>query len=81
MWVALHASGCALYIARWVCSVMENQEVDALSWFVNANNWLLHGEMVELLQSTLGEWQVNQFVDTDNQKVAAFNMQFESPGS
>ncbi len=62
VWSALHASGCALYMARWVCGATENQEVDALSWFIDAADWLLHSEMVELLQSVLGEWQVGSWM-------------------
>ncbi len=80
VWSALHASGCALYMARWVCGATENQEVDALSWFIDANDWSLHGKMVELLWSVLGEWQVDRFTDVDNWKAVAFNAQFESPG-
>jgi hypothetical protein len=80
VWAALHASGCALYTARWVHGVTENQEADALSWFIDADDWSLHSKTVELLQSVLGEWQVDQFMDTDNWKAAAFNAQFKSPG-
>ncbi|ELR21846.1 reverse transcriptase [Acanthamoeba castellanii str. Neff] len=80
VWSALHTSSCTLYMARWVHSVMENQEADALSWFIDTDNWSLHGETVELLQSVLGEWQVDWFTDADNQKAAVFNTWFESPG-
>ncbi len=80
MWSALHASSCALYTPRWVHSATENQEADALSWFNDANDWSLHGKMVELLWSALGKWQVHWFTDADNWKAGAFNAQFKSPG-
>jgi hypothetical protein len=69
-----------IYTAQWIHRATKNQEANALSWLDNPNNWTLLGETVELLQASLGDWQVNHFAEASNQKAPAFNSHFKSPG-
>jgi hypothetical protein len=80
VWMALQASGCAIYTAWWIHRVTKNQEANALSWLDNPNDWTLLGKTVELLQASLGNWQVDHFAEASNWKAPAFNSHFESPG-
>jgi hypothetical protein len=64
---------CAVYTARWVCGLTDNQDADFLSRWVDHDDWELLPSTVQLLHTQLSEWTVDRFADQNNAKHLVFN--------
>jgi hypothetical protein len=70
---AAAANQCAVYTARWVRGLTDNQDADFLSRWVDHDDWELLPSTVQLLRTQLSEWTVDRFADQNNAKHVVFN--------
>eukprot|EP01087_Luapelamoeba_hula_P001918 TRINITY_DN1170_c0_g1_i5.p2 TRINITY_DN1170_c0_g1~~TRINITY_DN1170_c0_g1_i5.p2 ORF type:complete len:582 (-),score=-25.12 TRINITY_DN1170_c0_g1_i5:1468-3213(-) len=73
--------GAKLYSAIWVKGELDNWEADALSRWVDGDDWQVKGEVVGMLRDCLGHWEVDRFANKINKKAQKFWAVFACPGA
>jgi hypothetical protein len=73
--------GASVYTAVWIRGATENCRADALSRWIDPDDWELTEETLQRLRREIGPWTIDRFASDTNAKAKRFNSLLFCPGT